>query len=130
AFYLGGALPVADRTVLTMLGNQANGRFGAGVDVLPDFDHDLDQELVVRHPEVNAGAVYLRRGGDETGTFPIRPNDVVDGGWDVRFVGTRKGMRLGSALAYGDMNGDGELDLVLGASSARFPDFDQGGAYV
>ncbi|MCB9681248.1 MAG: FG-GAP repeat protein [Alphaproteobacteria bacterium] len=136
-YYLGGNLPGTSRAFLTLQGPVANTQLGAGgLWFVPDQDLDGDDEMMIANPGSNegaieGGAVYIRFGDDEGGTLTLDPALAGGAGnWNVKIVGTRRSTRLGASAAFGDVNGDGFADLVLGGPGSRVPDIDQGAVYV
>jgi hypothetical protein len=118
-----GAVAVIDATWLAsdvsfavdrvVTGERSGDALGAAV-VLADVYGDGIPEIVVGAPEYNgeasnAGAVYLF---DSSALRGERAVDELDG---VRFEGPRGSADAGSALAAGDLDGDGLDDLVVGA---------------
>lgn len=80
--------------------------------VVGDFDHDVDA--------INDGAVRVYRGGPD-GLDPA-PAQV--------FVGARRTSRLGLGLAVADLDRDGVLDLIAGASEDDTVRSDGGLLYI
>jgi hypothetical protein len=64
----------------------------------------------------DSGEVYVL-GGSNLGEGATVDLGSLDGGWPV-VLGADPGDRLGEALAIGDLNGDGRLDLALVATFA------------
>ncbi|MFT4621722.1 MAG: hypothetical protein ACI8PZ_000374 [Myxococcota bacterium] len=110
----------------TLYGQLAFGRFGSAIAVC-DFDGDglldlavgaLDEsDIAVAEPVDDEGGVHIFRGD---------PAGLADQADFVLFGGARGG-HLGTALATGDLDGDGRCDLVAGAPAA---DDDDGVARV
>lgn len=99
---------------LTIFGATAGESLGAAVAV-GDLNNDGLEDLVVGSPfESGAGApgrvrIFLNR---------ARQNGVVDlaeEAADATYVGELDGDRFGSSIAVGDFNGDGRMDLAVGA---------------
>ncbi|MCB9681249.1 MAG: FG-GAP repeat protein [Alphaproteobacteria bacterium] len=135
--YLGGTQRLGDRTFLELLGSVDGARLGAtGVAVVPDQDFDGTDEILVLDPSsdlsaTDGGAAFLRLGGVQGGPVVFKPDVGTNGGaWQARILGTRRDTRLGASAAFGDVNGDGIADLVLGAPGARFPNVEQGAVFV
>jgi hypothetical protein len=109
--------------------NEAHDRFGAAV-AAGDFDADGWADLAVGAPgeslddEPSAGAVYIYR-GSPTGVWAERVLDQSGLGF------AEQGDELGSALAAGDLDGDGHADLAIGApGEAPGPDPKSGAVFV
>lgn len=89
-----------------------------------DFDGDGVEDLMVSAPadpyySYKPGAVYLFHGPLRGDLFP----DDADWSW----LGTQPGELTGSALASGDFDGDGALDLLIGRLDFSTPDLEQTG---
>nr|BAL59251.1 hypothetical conserved protein [Candidatus Acetothermum autotrophicum] len=128
----GGASPV----VLDIAdGNQDITIFGANAkDFLTDFNSiavgdvngDGFADLILGDPAADveegdrrdAGKVYVIFGRS---TFESI-YDLAKSHADIVVTGARSGDALGTAVAVGDVNGDGRLDLIIGAAGADGPD--------
>lgn len=92
----------------------AGDEFGTGLEV-GDLDGDGVGDLLVGAPkhdapgQLDAGCTYFFRGG---ASLASRNADQADHAID----GVVAGDRLGARIACGDVDGDGTIDLVLGAS--------------
>jgi hypothetical protein len=127
-----------DQNVVAVLINNGDGTFTRGADVivgngagsvlLGDFSGDGKPDLAVTvsgdvdpatglYP--NAGVVVAL--GNGHGTF---------GAPTLTSAGASPSGTLGHALAAGDLNHDGKLDLVVIATGLGSPDYSQGGVYV
>ncbi len=96
---------------LTLTGSTVSGRFGAVIGGSADLNGDGYPDLVVGAPGISGGAgrVSLFLGdGSAVKTTPLRS-----------WTGNSINQSLGSALALGDLNGDGYADLAIGASGAN-----------
>lgn len=91
----------------------AGDEFGTALEI-GDVDGDGLADLVVGAPKhdaaghLDAGCTYMFRGG---ATLASRGADQADHAID----GLEVGDRLGARIACGDVDGDGSIDLVLGA---------------
>jgi len=101
-----------------VLEDASGGDCGASITVA-DVDRDGQVDLVVGCPDWSpsgralAGAVLLYLGPVGAGTTTLGPTTA-----DLAILGANAGDRLGSAVAVGDWDGDGDLDLLAGAPEA------------
>jgi hypothetical protein len=99
----------------TLLSGDSSGEAGYRLD-LADMDADGWLDVVVSDPEHNdytdgsgsVGAVYLVYGSISSGTLALTDADAIIEGDD-------SGDEIGEGLATGDLDGDGYLDLLVGA---------------
>ena len=101
---------------------------GAGL-LVADVDGDGIADLVASASRSNASAGRLAAGSVHVIRGPIVPGTHVDDitlAADFHVIGPDSGVRLGTSLAVGDLNGDGVPDLVMGAAGER----DRGGVFV
>lgn len=130
----GGQTIPAQAATIRLVGDAAvaGDEFGSSVDI-GDVDGDGRADLLSSAPkhdvaeQIDAGCVYVFLGSP---TLASRSADLAD-----HFVdGVSAGDRLGSRIACGDLDGDGQTDLVLGAASADVVTdvllFDAGRVYV
>ena len=117
-YLIAGSGSLSDQMVqrTRLVGESNFDAFGTGAGNVGDINDDGYSDVVIGAPEAEGvpgtivGATYLFYGTIESG-------EVDAGDCDVKFTGSPSGSSaFGSVLtSQGDLNGDGELDLAIGA---------------
>ncbi len=119
--YFGGPSGPVTPAGLVITGTSTGGRFGASVSPGGDLNGDGYDDLLVGAPDWGAGgngAAFVFFGGP---ALPAALSDT-DAGW--RAEGSGVVDAFGASVAYaGDVNGDGNADLVIGAPLTDQPLF-------
>ena len=113
-------LGAATTGVVTVSGGEAGGQLGENV-ALADLTNDGVEDLILSATfatdlagQEKVGATYVLAGGEG-----LADQDLA--GVQAMFLGTDAGDQLGHSSAAGDVDGDGAMDLLLGAVSADGP---------
>lgn len=132
--FLGSASGVASGNPVSaatrLASDQPNASLGISVAGAGDVDGDGYGEVLVGASRydvggVDAGAAFLFGGS------PAGVADATTATAAVRIEGSQNEERLGARLAgAGDVNGDGEDDVIVGASGHDDGQFDEGAAFV
>ena len=112
-------------------------QFGVAVDNVGDFNGDGLADILIGAYHYDApgttdsGAAYLIYGITSLVGFDMR--SFVTGAFGIRFLGAASGDETGKAVSgAGDINGDGKMDLLIGAPAADHLDgrVDSGAVYA
>ena len=113
-------LGAAATGVVTVIGAETGGQLGESV-TLADLTNDGVEDLILSATfaddsagQEKVGAVYVVIGGEG-----LVDQDLA--GTQAIALGTDAGDQLGHSAAAGDVDGDGTIDLILGAVSADGP---------
>ncbi|MFH1466505.1 MAG: FG-GAP-like repeat-containing protein [Pseudomonadota bacterium] len=110
----------ADAVILPSTAGAAAGTRVAGG---ADIDGDGLDDVAVGAPGAGAGSAYVVTGGPE--------GDLALDDVEVALTGMTTGDRVGAALAFaGDVDGDGWMDLVVGAPGAHGGGVESGVVYL
>ena len=120
-FYNDGSIPTTAGTADVTITGEATGNYFGYAVTAGDLNADGETDL----------AVSAQRYSSDTGRAYIFHNDgsipTTAATADVTITGASSNHSFGSALASGDFNGDGTIDLVAGAPSVGA---DHGAAYI
>ena len=123
-YYIGGPQSLSDAPFV-LHGATPFGDAGAALTAIADWSGDGRDEVVVGAPRddthaSDAGAVYGWEATGGGGTFDFAgTNELGHPIADFRIFGETGNDYIGSALASGDVNGDGTADLMVGASGTN-----------
>jgi hypothetical protein len=128
-FLAGDAFDANDADV-TILGKGASDNLGYALGYAPDVNGDGADEVVVtaygnNDGATDAGAVYLFHGGALASSTDVASADLTVWG-----VATSDTLGYYLADASGDLDGDGIVELVVGASGYDVPALGAGGVFV
>jgi len=110
--YFGNLGPLDTNADLAFESNQIGASMGISVTISGDVNGDGFSDVALGVPfydngQTNEGAVFVFHGG-------TTPNNTVDSVIELNVAGAT----AGSAVAYGDTNGDGFADLAIGSPTA------------
>lgn len=113
-------------------GEAANNLAGWSVAAAGDVDGDSYDDVIIGATRAGGGAAYVVYGSAATPSAPVDLDAVAAGTGGFKIVAETTGDSVGwSVAAAGDVNGDGQGDLIVGADKAPGGDgTDTGAAYV
>ncbi len=124
---ISGETAPADAMVL-LSGTADGAHFGSLLSRLGDLDGDGASDLGIGAPDGDEGVVYLYTSASLRGAESLTADDSA-GSWRAETPGDGFGAS-GGAAALGDLDGDGEEDLALGAALGGVGGPDAGQVYV
>lgn len=113
---------VLGKANVLLVGDDSGDNFGLSL-ITQDINDDTVDDLLIGAPSAsspdvdNSGVVYLYTGSD----------DGVSSLFDVAIYGNQAGERFGSDLGAGDIDEDGNVDIVVGAYYSNVDEMEQAG---
>jgi hypothetical protein len=108
-----------------IIGSAGNAELGFDVSMVGDVDRDGYDDLLVGAPGSNSAYLVFGRGG-APGTLDVASLNGING---FRMTGAASD-RTGTAVGGGDFNGDGYVDLLIGAYLNDATGANAGATYV